>query len=243
MEQAIRYKTRMRFTKTGSVRFIGHLDLMRFFQKAIRRAGLNVAYSQGYSPHQLMSFAAPLGVGATTDGDYIDVEFVSGEAEPDEIMRRLNDALTDEVFITEIERMPEGFKNSMSMLECSAYMVTAKNDDSFPVDYKKRFEEFLSQDSIIITKKTKKSEKEIDLKPAILFHAFEMEEFEKMIGEKLPKLHPVYTGDSIFLKLPTSSENTVKPEQVIDTFFGFCDFEPEPWNYQVHRLQMWFRES
>ena len=243
MEQAVRYKTRMRFTKTGSVRFIGHLDLMRFFQKAIRRAGLNVAYSQGYSPHQLMSFAAPLGVGATTDGDYIDVEFAPDEAEPDVIMQRLNDVLTDEVFITEIERMPEGFKNSMSLLECSAYMVTAKKDDSFPENYKEKFEEFLSQDSIIITKKTKKSEKEIDLKPAVLFHAYEQEDFEEKIGEKLPDLHTVYVGDSIFLKLPTSNENTVKPEQVIDTFFKFCNFEPEPWSYQVHRLQMWFKEG
>ncbi len=243
MEQAARYKTRMRFTKTGSVRFIGHLDLMRFFQKAIRRAGLDVAYSQGYSPHQLMSFAAPLGVGATTDGDYIDVEFVPGEAEPEVIMQKLNDALTDEVFITEIERMPEGFKNSMSLLDRSAYMITAKTGDAFPDNYKKRFEEFLSQDSIIITKKTKKSEKEIDLKPAVIFHAFEQDDFEKMIGEKLPILHPVYKGDSIFLMLPTSSENTVKPEQVIDTFFGYCNHEPKPWSYQVHRLQMWFKSG
>ncbi len=250
MEQAARYKTRMRFTKTGSVRFIGHLDLMRFFQKAIRRAGLNVAYSQGYSPHQLMSFAAPLGVGATTDGDYIDVEFAPDEAEPDVIMKKLNDALTDEVFITEIERMPEGFKNSMSMLESSAYMITEKNGidgsdgkKSFPNNYRERFEEFLSQDSIIITKKTKKSEKEIDLKPAVIFHAYEQEEFEKMIGEKLPELHTVYEGESIFLKLPTSSENTVKPEQVIDTFFNYCNHEPEPWSYQVHRLQMWFKSG
>lgn len=70
-------KTRMRFVKCGSMKFIGHLDCMRFFQKAIRRAKLDVAYSKGYSPHQLMSFASPLGVGATSDGEYIDVEFCS----------------------------------------------------------------------------------------------------------------------------------------------------------------------
>ena len=70
-------KTRMRFVKTGSVKFIGHLDCMRFFQKAIRRAKLDVAYSQGSSPHQLMSFASPLGVGITSDGEYLDVEFSS----------------------------------------------------------------------------------------------------------------------------------------------------------------------
>ena len=44
-------KTRMRFVKCGSMKFIGHLDCMRFFQKAIRRAKLDVAYSKGYSPH------------------------------------------------------------------------------------------------------------------------------------------------------------------------------------------------
>ena len=68
-------KVRMRFTKTGSLKFIGHLDCMRFFQKALRRAKMDVAYSKGYSPHQLMSFASPLGVGVTSDGEYIDVEF------------------------------------------------------------------------------------------------------------------------------------------------------------------------
>ena len=241
MEQSERYKTRMRFTKTGTVRFIGHLDLMRFFQKAIRRAGLKVAYSQGYSPHQLMSFASPLGVGATTDGDYIDVEFEPDSEEPKILMERLNACLTDEVYITSIERMPEGFKNSMSMLESSAYMVTAKTPEAFPEKYRERFEEFLKQDHIIIIKKTKKSEKEIDLKPAISLHAYELDEFEKQLGEKLPELHPVYEGDSIFLRLPSSSENTVKPEQVLEAFFHYCGFEPEPWSYQVHRCQMWFR--
>ena len=240
MEQTERYKTRMRFTKTGAVRFIGHLDLMRFFQKAIRRAGLNVAYSQGYSPHQLMGFASPLGVGATTDGDYIDVEFVPGSGEPEELMRRLNACLTDEVFITGIERMPEGFKNSMSMLESAAYMVTAKTENAFPADYRERFEEFLAQDQIIIVKKTKKSEKEIDLKPAVMVHDYDRESFESALGETLPELHPVYEGDSIFMKLPASSENTVKPEQVMEAFFAFCDFHPEPWGYQIHRCQMWF---
>ena len=52
-------KLRIKFNKYGPVRFIGHLDVMRFFQKAIRRAGIDVAYSQGFSPHQIMSFAAP----------------------------------------------------------------------------------------------------------------------------------------------------------------------------------------
>ena len=55
-------KLRIKFSKHGSMKFIGHLDIMRYFQKAIRRSEIDVAYSEGFSPHQKMSFAAPLGV-------------------------------------------------------------------------------------------------------------------------------------------------------------------------------------
>ena len=62
------------FEKGPELRFIGHLDLMRFFQKAVRRANIDICYSEGFSPHQIMSFAAPLGVGVTSDGEYFDIE-------------------------------------------------------------------------------------------------------------------------------------------------------------------------
>lgn len=56
------------------MRFIGHLDVMRYFQKAIRRAEIPIAFTTGYSPHMIMSFAQPLGVGVTSDGEYFDIE-------------------------------------------------------------------------------------------------------------------------------------------------------------------------
>ena len=62
------------------MKFIGHLDMMRYFQKAIRRANIPIAYSGGFSPHQIMSFAAPLGVGITSDGEYLDIEVNSTES-------------------------------------------------------------------------------------------------------------------------------------------------------------------
>lgn len=61
-------KIRIKFRKYGVMKFIGHLDMMRYFQKAMRRAEIDIAYSEGFSPHQIMSFAAPLGVGITSDG-------------------------------------------------------------------------------------------------------------------------------------------------------------------------------
>ena len=70
-------KVRIKFSKNGPVKFIGHLDVMRYFQKAIRRAEVDIAYSKGFSPHQIMSFAAPLGVGQTSESEYFDIELPS----------------------------------------------------------------------------------------------------------------------------------------------------------------------
>ena len=62
-------KARIKFRKYGALRFIGHLDVMRFFQKVMRRADIPIAFTTGYSPHMIMSFAVPLGVGMESLGD------------------------------------------------------------------------------------------------------------------------------------------------------------------------------
>lgn len=230
-------KTRMRFTKTGSMKFIGHLDCMRFFQKAIRRAKLDVAYSQGFSPHQLMSFASPLGVGVTSDGEYLDVEFHSLPEMPlPELVNYLNQFMTEEIFVTEIEIMPDGFKNSMSLLRSADYMIVEKQPEVFPENWKEKWEQFMEQPAITVMKKTKKSEKEIDLKPHILAWSFER-------PEEVGTIHCEYEGETLYLSLTSGSETNIKPELVLSAFYTFCQAECRPYPYQVHRLQMHFAES
>lgn len=237
-------KTRMRFVKTGSVKFIGHLDCMRFFQKAIRRAKLDVAYSQGYSPHQLMSFASPLGVGVTSIGEYIDVEFHSlPDMELNQLVDYINQFMTEELFVTDIEIMPDKFKNSMSLLVAADYMIVEKEPRVFPEDYKTMWNDFIHKPEIIVTKKTKKSEKEMDIKPYILKHSFSLQTFSELTGEQYPKLHCPYEGKSLFLQLTSGSETNLKPELVMDAFFKHCKKTVSPFSYQVHRLQMYFKES
>lgn len=236
-------KTRMRFTKTGSVKFIGHLDCMRFFQKAIRRAKLDVAYSQGYSPHQLMSFASPLGVGITSDGEYMDVEF---NALPDmpmpELIDYLNQYMTEEIFVTDIEIMPDSFKNSMALLCAADYMLVEKEPDVFPPDWKKKWVDFVSQPAISVVKKTKKSEKEIDIKPYILAYDFELSSFQAKTGETYPHIHCEYEGETLYLQLTSGSETNIKPELVMNAFYAYCGAQCRPYSYQIHRLQMWFKK-
>ena len=87
-------KVRVKFAKEGAMKFIGHLDIMRYFQKAIKRAGIDVAYSEGFSPHMIMSFAAPLGVGVTSTAEYFDMEInmpISGK----EAVKRLNEVMVE----------------------------------------------------------------------------------------------------------------------------------------------------
>lgn len=234
-------KTRMRFTKTGSVKFIGHLDCMRFFQKALRRAQLDVAYSQGFSPHQLMSFASPLGVGITSDGEYIDIEFHSlPDLSLPELVHYLNQFMTEELFVTEIQIMPDHFKNSMALLNAADYMIVEKEPGVFPEDWRGRWTDFISQPEIWVLKKTKKSEKEMDIRPFILEHAFQMDAFAERTGEEFHEIHCPCQGDSLFLQLTSGSEINIKPELVMDAFYNFCHTEMKPYSYQIHRLQMHF---
>ena len=81
-------KIRIKFRKQGTMKFIGHLDVMRYFQKAMRRADVDIRYSEGFSPHQIMSFASPLGVGLTSNGEYLDIE-VNSSGSSAEMVKRL----------------------------------------------------------------------------------------------------------------------------------------------------------
>ena len=237
-------KTRMRFVKCGSMKFIGHLDCMRFFQKAIRRAKLDVAYSKGYSPHQLMSFASPLGVGVTSDGEYIDVEFYSlPELSMPELVTYLNQFMTDEIFVTDIEIMPDGFKNSMSLLIAADYMVVEKEAGVFPENWQEKWLSFMEQQEIVIEKKTKKSVKEVDIKPHILAWDFSMDAFAEKNGENYGTLHCDYEGNSLFMRLTSGSETNIKPELVMQAFYAFCESVLEPYSYQIHRMQMIFKKK
>lgn len=237
-------KTRIRFTKTGSMKFIGHLDCMRFFQKAIRRAKLDVAYSQGYSPHQLMSFASPLGVGVTSDGEYLDVEFHSLPDMPlPQLIAYLNQFMTEEIFVTDLEIMPDTYKNSMALLRAADYMIVEKESGVFPAGWKNKWMAFVQQPSILVVKKTKRSEKEMDIRPFILAHAFSLDALAVQTGETYVGPHCGYEGQALYLQLTSGSEINIKPELVMDAFYAFCQAEYRPFSYQVHRLQMYFRET
>ena len=98
-------KVRIKFSKYSSMIFIGHLDMMRYFQKAIRRAELDITYSTGFSPHQIMSFAAPLGVGMYSNGEYMDIGMDS-ITDAEDIKERLQAQMVEGVDILSVTILP-----------------------------------------------------------------------------------------------------------------------------------------
>ncbi len=192
-------KVRVKFKKHGAIRFIGHLDVMRFFQKAIRRAELDIAYSTGYSPHQIMSFAAPLGVGLESNGEYMDIELTTVTSSVD-MIARLNAASVPGIEIVSMKVLAEGAGNAMASVAAASYTVRFREGREPKTDnLTDKLNQFLNQPQIIITKETKKSTFEVDLKPGI---------YECRIQE----------DNSWYMLLDASSAGNIKPGTVIETF-------------------------
>lgn len=228
-------KIRIKFRKFGVMQFIGHLDTMRYFQKAIRRSGIDVAYSQGFSPHQIMSFAAPLGVGLMSEGEYMDIE-VHTTLSSEEAVKRLNQEMAKGVEVISYRLLPEKSKNAMSLVAAADYSITPREGEAFPFscqdffETRKRF--LVDRNNIMLTKKTKKSEICLDVKPLIYeFTINEREDDVLTAGEK--------TEDRIFMKLAAGSVHNLKPEFVLQAFFEFCGLSYEPLAFQVTRKEVY----
>lgn len=237
-------KARIKFSKVGSMRFIGHLDVMRYFQKAFRRADIAMSYSQGFSPHQLMSFASPLGIGLSSDAEYLDI--VLEDREPVEgFVDRVNAVMNDEIRVKDFTVLEEESKTSMAVLAACDYLVMVKPDKtSFLLEEEKRKQavgRLLKRETVDILKKTKRSEKIVDIKENIYRLTDDKEVFETFTGVQygafamdLQEYVPV-----LYMQLTAGSMVNIKPELVLE---ALCKQENEEYDwlsYQIHRIEMY----
>ena len=207
-------KARIKFSKTGNVKFIGHLDVMRYFQKLIRRAKLDVTYSQGYHPHQIMSFTSPLSVGIESKGEYFDIE-TNSEIDPEYAVKVLNEHTVEDIQVLKYIQLPDDAKKSMALLAAADYLVDVDFDEE-------TIDKFLSQNKIEVLKKTKKSEKVVDIKPMIY---------------KLEK-----QGNKLFVCLAHGSQANLKPNLVVEALCKFADKEA-PEFLRMTRLEMYYEKD
>lgn len=224
-------KVRIKFRKEGAMIFIGHLDVMRYFQKAIRRAGIDIAYSKGFNPHQIMSFAAPLGVGLSSDGEYFDIECNSVTTSED-MKNRLQTAMVEGFGIVNVKALPESAKNAMASVAAAKYEVRLRYDAVSDFDYIGQSQEFLNQKRILVTKQTKKSETELDIRPRIYGFCCSMETAcQEAAISPVQRKKPVFT-----MLLDASSAGNIKPALVMKAFYDMNGLSLGEFDLIVKRL-------
>jgi len=227
---------RIKFAKYDTMKFISHLEVMRYFQKAVRRSGLDVAYTEGFNPHQIMSFAAPLGVGQTSESEYFDIELHTAPS-MEELVSCLNSVMTDGMRILSAEVLPPPVpqvkrETAMALVAASSYLVMRKDGYDMEIpkeELQEKFRAFIAQESIPVIKKSKKTESEVDLAKFI---------FEASADGKTTEFSGAYENDTVFyMLLSAGSVNNIKPDTVMEAFYTFMGKEYNPYAYQTHRLE------
>lgn len=219
-------KIRIKFKKYGAMKFIGHLDVMRYFQKAIRRSDVDICYSGGFSPHQIMSFAAPLGVGLTSNGEYVDIEVTRTE-DSKTMIRRLNQVMSEGFEITAYRALPDTAGNAMSIVAAADYTLGFRPGyepgDMSQAEWFLGLLDYYKRPSVIVTKKTKRGEAQLDLKPLIYDLGLIKEDKET----------------ALFMKISTGSLTNIKPELVLDAYYSYLESERPPFAFMVQREEVY----
>lgn len=246
---------RVKFSKYGLTKFIGHLDVVRYFQKAIRRSGLEVMYSEGFNPHQLLYFAAPLGLGQTSDAEYMDAT-LKREYPLEEIKERLNAVMAEGFYVQSVSRLSEWKPNQkkesiMSLTSCADYMVSVKDMEvgqdgvtkpyaEWFADIRESFPEWIGQDCIMVEKESKKSTRTVDLKPMIFAWGFTPETLYPDAGDPLMGIWHADTyenGIRLFFRLASGSVDNLKPELVMEEYCRSRGIPYQESALQFHRME------
>ena len=220
-------KIRVRFTKHGAIRYIGHLDVMRYFQKTIRRAKINVSYSGGFSPHQIMTFAAPLGVGLESDGEYMDLGLEDEMPDTASIMDALNKASVPEIRILSVKILPEDAGNAMASVFASEYEISFYDDKKSLCPDKNTMQRLIDKSDVLETmiyhKETKKTSRDIDLKSFIYSLYLKDDNADK---------------PTVCMTINSSSSDSIKPGFVMEYLCGMEDIKLPENSLQITRLDM-----
>lgn len=209
-------KIRLKFTKTGPVKFVGHLDLMRTFQKVFRRSHIPIAYSEGYSPHQIFSIAAPLAVGLTSDGEYLDMTLTEDITDFEAFVEQINQVSPNGIHFEQAVEVSGKEMALMALVAGAKYKVFIHN----PIVNQEQLDTFFAQENIFVTKQNKKGVwKETDVKPGILCCTL----FE----------------EGLLMTLATGSTFNIKPEAILKALYTFLDLELNSQDYAIHRLDVY----
>ena len=164
------FKTRLTFSKTGAIKFLGHLELVTLFSRAIRRADIPVAYSAGFHPLPKIWFGQPLAVGIESIAENLEMELTE-YGKPEEIKKRLNATLPDGIKVLEAVELPLKLQPISAIITDATYLICLENSRFLLPLRCEGLEEllnnFLKRGEVVIFKEREGKKKGINIRPLI----------------------------------------------------------------------------
>lgn len=157
---------RARFIRGEEVKYISHLDMMKMFERALRRSRIPIYYSQGFNPHPQIVFGLPLSVGVTSDAEYVDFE-LSDDMEPKQFVEALNKQMPEGLKLTEakVRTTKSNIMASISKATYEVLVTIAQNPEIEEV--RENILTFLENKEIFIKKESKGKVRNVDIRPMI----------------------------------------------------------------------------
>ena len=156
------FKARLRFSKTDEAAYISHLDLMHCMQRVIARAQLPVWYTEGFNQHIYISIALPLSTGYSGECEFLDFNCTADEL-PADAVERMNAVMPRGLSVQEIYPLSDGGQK-VREIAYSKFEITWEFDDGVPENFCRDVEELFAREEILILKRSKRGEKEVNIK-------------------------------------------------------------------------------
>lgn len=206
---------RLLFSKKGNAVWISHLDLMRVFQRAFKRASLPLTHTQGFNPRPSVSIALPLSVGISSECELLDFDLTKEDYTCEEIKDRLNDKLIEGVEVQEVYDRGRKLRE-LSYLECQ---VVLQYDKCLPADAAVVVGSLFQRPVLIMNKKTKSGMQEMDILPMIRDLAVERIndcelKIKAMICCQNPSLNPMQLAGAVTEYLPELAPASVNCHRI-----------------------------
>lgn len=211
------FRYRITFRKEGPARWIGHLDLVRLFEQACCRAGLPLAYSEGFNPRPRLVFAAPLPVGVAGLRELVDA-YLRVPVAPELVQARLGPVLPEGLTLIRVRRVPREEANLMAAVRRAAYRVEGRPAAGLcEAALTEAVQRVLQAREIRSVRQGKKGPKERDIRPGIFALDARLEEGKIMVT----------------MLVQAGQEGNIRPEEVTATLWrlGLLPGAPEDFDY------------
>ena len=212
------------YHKGNEIAMISHLDIQRTLQRAFRRAGIPLLYSNGFNPHPQFSFASAAATGMSSEAEWFEVQ-LSETMNPEEFVRRANESMPQGMSVSGAFVAPENFGSLSAKLRAAGYRIDLAFTEAVSEEKLQTTLDEMLTGEIIINKRTKGGIKPVDMRPYILRVSVGQVEGEKAALLVLGKLQ---------------ADGGLRVDAFIDALLERLDAHGA---YEIHRMNLYFAED